>query len=294
MFEAALAAGLAVSIPVLALLLPVDGSARPARWQAWLRSRWELEAELAAATGWPRFSAGRLLLSELAGGGLGSLCAAVITGLPPLVLVGVLGGAAGVRLAVLARAAALRRRRQDAIVESVRLLRQLLETGGVGVQQGLAVLAERGPDLLREEFRGIVAAAASGRQAQAWAAAKARVGEPVFDLLAAAILVQRPAGGRLSPLFAEVEESVTALYEVAREGEALQAQARSAAVFILVLPIAFLSVLAAMRSAYLDVYREPEGEIFLTVSLAVMGLSYLWMRRWLRLPEPPRLGLRGG
>lgn len=294
MFEAAAAAGLAVAIPVVALLLPVTGSGRASRLERWSGARWQRETALAAATGWPGFDAARLLLAQLAAAGLGALCAAVVTGLAPLVLVGMAGGGGGVRLAALMRAAALRRRRQDAVLESVRLLRQLLETGGVGVQQALAVLAERGPGLLREEFGRIVAAGASGRQAQAWATAKTRLGEPVFDLLAAAIAVQRPAGGRLGPLFADVEESVTALYEVAREGEALQTQARSAAVFILVLPVAFLSFLAATHSSYLDVYRQPVGEAFLTSMLAVMGLSYLWMRRWLRLPEPPRLSLSDG
>jgi len=294
MFEAAAAAGLAVAIPVLALLLPVSRHQRQTRLERWLAARWERETVMAAATSWRGFGPGRLLASEAAAAGLGALCAAVVTGLVPLVLVGVAGGAGGVRLAAMMRVAALRRRRQDAVLEAVRLLRQLLETGGVGVQQGLAVLAERGPELLRQEFGHIVAAGASGRQAQAWAAAKSRLAEPVFDLLAAAIAVQRPAGGRLGPLFADVEESVTALYEVAREGEALQTQARSAAVFILVLPIAFLTFLAASHSSYLDVYRQPVGEIFLTAMLAVMGLSYVWMRRWLRLPEPPRLSLSDG
>lgn len=294
MLEVAAAAGLAVAVPILALLLPTRGEAPPSRIERWLQDRIRRETELAAATGWPRFDAMRLLCGQLAAAGLGALVAAVVTGLAALVLVGALGGAGGVRLAASLRAAALRRRRQDAVLESVRLLRQLLETGGVGIQQALAVLADRGPELLREDYGRIVAAGASGRQTQAWAAAKERIAEPVFDLLAAAIAVQRPAGGRLGPLFADVEESVTALYEVAREGEALQAQARSAAVFILVLPIAFLTFLAATHSSYLDVYRRPGGELFLVSMLAVMGLSYLWMRRWLRLPEPPRLSLSDG
>jgi tight adherence protein B len=293
-FEIAAAAGVAVAVPILALLLPVQRSATPSRMERWLEGRIRRESELAAATGWPRFDAPRLVAAQLAAAGLAALGAAVVTGLPALVLVGAAAGAGGVRFAALLQVAALRRRRQDAVLESVRLLRQLLETGGVGVQQALAVIADRGPSLLREEFGRIVAAGASGRQPEAWAVAKDRIAEPVFDLLAASIAVQRPAGGRLGPLFADVEESVTALYEVAREGEALQAQARSAAVFILALPIAFLTFLAATHSSYLDVYRQPGGELFLVSMLGVMGLSYLWMRRWLRLPEPPRLSLSDG
>jgi Flp pilus assembly protein TadB len=294
MYEVAAVAGLAVGTTVLALLLPVARPQRPSRVERWAMRRWDREVALAAATGWRGFDAARLLGAQLTAAGLGALFAAQVTGLLPLELVGAVGGATGVRLTAIVRAAALRRQRQDAVLESVRLLRQLLETGGVGVQQGLAVLADRGPELLRAEFGRIAAAGAAGRQPQAWAAAKKRLGEPVFDLLAAAIEIQRPAGGRLGPLFADVEESVSALYEVAREGEALQAQARSAAVFILVLPVAFLTFLAATNSPYLDVYRQPVGVVFLSCMLGVMGASYVWVRRWLALPQPPRLELSDG
>ncbi|HEX6488373.1 MAG TPA: type II secretion system F family protein [Candidatus Dormibacteraeota bacterium] len=292
MLEAA-AAGVGVTTAVLALLLPVNGSNR-SRLLRRLDARWEREVALAAATGWKRVDALRLTGAQLAAGGLAALCGAVITGLPALVIVAFVAGIAGVRLTALMRAAALRRSRQDAVLEAVRLLRQLLETGGVGVQQGLAVLADRGPEGLREEFSRIVAAGTTGRQAEAWQAAKTRLAEPVFDLLAAAIAVQRPAGGRLGPLFADVEESVTALYEVVREGEALQVQARSTAIFILALPIGFLTFLAALHSSYLDVYRQPAGELFLIGVLGVMGASYLWVRRLLALPPPPRLRLSDG
>ena len=38
-------------------------------------------------------------------------------------------------------------------------------------------------------------------QRQAWAEACDSLAEPLFDMLAAAVLVQRPAGGELTPLF---------------------------------------------------------------------------------------------
>jgi Flp pilus assembly protein TadB len=255
-----------------------------------LLARWEAEAALAAATGW-NVGAGRLLGLQAVAALLGFVAGLELTQLPVLAVVAASAGGGGIRLAALLKVAAGRAERQDAVLESVRLLRQLLETGGVGVQQAIAILADRGPEILRPEFRAIVAAGVAGKQAEAWAEAKVRVGEPVFDLLAAAIAVQRPAGGRLGPLFADLEESVTALYEVVREGQALQVQARSTAIFILALPIVFLTFLAATRSPYLQVYREPVGELFLGLMLAVMGGSYIWIRRWLALPEPPRLRL---
>ncbi|MGH7777020.1 MAG: type II secretion system F family protein [Candidatus Dormibacterales bacterium] len=248
----------------------------------------------AESAGWPWLSLRVLVAIELGGVAAGGLLGFALGGVTALGLAGAVGGGFLVRAGVGVRARDRRHRRQDAVLESIRLLRQLLETGGVGVQQCLAVLAERGPEALRPEFSMIAGAALTGRQAEAWAAARARVAEPVFDLLAAAVLVQRPGGGALAPLFSEVEATVTAVHEVQREAEALQVQARSAARIIASLPIVFLAVLTALRSPYLAAYHTGGGQIFLAAMLAVMGASYLWMMRWLRLPEEPRMELLDG
>ena len=93
------------------------------------------------------------------------------------------------------------------------------------------------------------------------------------------------------PLFADLEATVTSAQEVEREAEALQVQARSAAAIIVLLPIAFLLVLSTFRSPYLDAFHSFAGELFLAVMLAVMGSSYLWMRRLLRLDGLQRVRL---
>ena len=169
------------------------------------------------------------------------------------------------------------------------MLRQLLGTGAAGVHQAIEILAQRGPAALRSDFRSIAAATTTRRQA--WAQARERVAEPLFDMLAAAILIQGPGGGELAPLFADLEASVSAAQEVEREARALQVQARSASSIIVALPIAFLVVLSTLRSPYLDAFRHPAGEAFLLAMLAVMGCSYLWMRRLLQLPGMERLRL---
>jgi Flp pilus assembly protein TadB len=213
----------------------------------------------------------------------------MLTGLPALGVAAAVGGAAAVRLAVVSRVHLIRRQRQDAVLEAVRMLRQLLETGAGTVQQAIGVLADRGPIPLRREFR-VIAATSLGRR-HAWAAARDRIAEPLFDMLAAAVLIQGPGGGELAPLFAELEATVIGAQEVEREAEALQVQARSAAAIIVSLPVAFLLVLSALRSPYLDAFHAPAGELFLGAMLAVMGASYLWMRRLLRLEGLQRVRL---
>jgi Flp pilus assembly protein TadB len=226
---AAICAGGAVAIAALCIALPgplshAIGGSLPRRLatRVWLR-----ESALAACTGW-RWLNGRLLLAiEAFAGVLGAAAAILLTGLPALGVAAFAGSIALVRVAAASRSHALRRERQDAVLESVRMLRQLLETGAGTVQQAIAILAERGPVPLRMEFR-LIAATSLGRR-HAWAAARARIAEPLFDMLAAAVLIQGPGGGELAPLFAELEATVTSAQEVEREAEALQVQARSAA-----------------------------------------------------------------
>ncbi len=288
---AAICAGAAASTAVLCLALPAalsdttGGSLiRRLAVQVWLR-----ESALAGSAGWPWLAGRSILIVEGSAGALGATAAVFVTGLPALGVGGLAGAVALVRVAVSTRSHELRRERQDAVLEAVRMLRQLLETGAGTVQQAIAILAERGPVPLRREFR-LIAATSLGRR-HAWATARDRIAEPLFDMLAAAVLIQGPGGGELAPLFAELEATVTSAQEVEREAEALQVQARSAAAIIVSLPVVFLLVLSTFRSPYLDAFHALAGQLFLLAMLAVMGASYLWMRRLLRLDGLQRVRL---
>ena len=287
---AALLAGMAVSVALLSLggagvalrVPPLE-----ARVGAGLRRLVAAEGDRMEAAGL-RLGVGAMVSLELLLGGCAGAVGYLVTGMPVLALAaaalgfGVLRGFLGVR------STALRRERQDAVVAAVRTLRQLLETGAVGVSGALEILAQRGPVTLRPEFQAVVA---GGLGPVAWALARRRLREPVFNLLSAAILVQRLGGGEMGPLFRELEESVTAAHEVEREAAALQVQARSASTLILCLPLAFIGVLCLLRSPYLDVYRTTPGQLFLAAMLAVMGAAHVLIKCWLRLPEEPRLEL---
>jgi tight adherence protein B len=230
-----------------------------------------------------------LILLEICAALAAALCATSMTGLIVLVFPAAAGGVTAVRAVVKARSRAQQVMRQDAVLDATRMLRQLLETGATSVNQAIALLAERGPIALRREFR-FIAARSIGRR-QAWKDARERIGEPLFDMLAAAVLIQRPGGGELVPLFADLESSVTAAQEVEREARALQAQARSASTIIVSLPIAFLLILSTLHSPYLDAFHQPVGEAFLLAMLGVMAAGYVWMRRLLKLPGLQRVRL---
>jgi Flp pilus assembly protein TadB len=290
--SAALVAGIAVTTAVLLL----GGAGAPPRLRrlgalaaSCLRRLVDAEGDRAGAAGL-QLGARFMVTIELLLGGSAGAVGYWLTGMPALALATSAFGVGALRGLLAVRSTTLRRERQDAVVAAVRTLRQLLETGAVGVGGALEIVAQRGPVALRPDFQAVIA---GGLGPAAWARARRRVGESVFDLLSAAILVQRPGGGELGPLFRELEESVTAVHEVEREAAALQVQARSASTLILCLPLAFLAVLCLLRSPYLEVYRTAPGQLFLAAMLAVMAAAHVLIRRWLRLPEEPRLELAG-
>lgn len=286
---AAAAAGLGILTAALAVSAPAPSDQPQRRLARPIRRWWSGYQAHAADAGVPWLDGSRLAAAEAATAAACGITIVQATGLPVLALAGAVGGVSLVRAAIGARANHRRAERQDAVLDSVRMLRQLLEVGATSINQAVALLAERGPVTLRGEFR-LIAAKSVGRR-QAWREARDRIAEPLFDMLAAAVLIQRPGGGELVPLFADLESSVTAAQEVEREARALQAQARSASTIIVALPLVFLLILSALRSPYLDAFRRPEGEVFLAGMLAVMAAGYAWMRRLLELPGLQRVRL---
>lgn len=290
---AALTAGLGVVVAILAIAAPPPAALEGDVTVPWLRRHvlrwWAQENTLAVGMGWTAHGAAWLVVVQAGVAVLGGCAAELLTGLPVLMAAGAAGAVTLVRGAAAARIRNKKIVRQDAVLEAVRMLRQLLETGATSVHAAIAVLGERGPAPLRTEFR-IIAGTSVGRR-QAWSAARQRIGEPLFDMLAAAVLIQSPGGGELAPLFADLEASVSGAQEVEREARALQVQARSAAAIIVALPVVFLVVLSTLRSPYLDAYHSATGQAFLLAMLAVMACSYIWMRRLLVLPGLQRVRL---
>jgi Flp pilus assembly protein TadB len=290
---AALSAGLGAFAAVVALGVPAPvptGGEPSTGWVIRLGTRWwSGEGALAVRAGWPWLDARSLVLIETLAAVTGAAAAGELTGMPALAAPGAIGAASAVRAIVATRVRSQQVVRQDAVLEAVRMLRQLLETGAATVNQAIEILGQRGPAPLRSDFR-LIAANTGGRR-QAWASARKRIGEPLFDMLAAAVVIQGPGGGELAPLFADLEASVSAAQEVEREARALQMQARSASSIIVSLPIAFLVVLSTLHSPYLDAFHRPVGEAFLLAMLGIMGCSYVWMRRLLLLPGLERVRL---
>src|SRR5437879_7634626 len=177
---AALCAGLGVTAAIVAIGLPppaaLDDSAPPTALRRYLDRYWAEEIAIAASAGWNVHGVQRLVAVQAVAAVAGGFSAALLTGLPVLAVARAALAVALVRAGFSARLRDRQVARQDAVLDSVRMLRQLLETGATSVQAAIAMLGERGPAPLRAEFR--IIAGTTVRRRQAWSPARRRIRHP--------------------------------------------------------------------------------------------------------------------
>ena len=279
-------------VPFLGLALAAAGglAATVALAVAWPAGR-----EPAPSPGRPWGPAARrgARVAGLAAGaaGLAAGLTAALLGIPVLVALAALGGALAVPVVDRARAQRARQRLHRGLVEAVEVLVQLLPTGQ-SVRQGIEVLAERGPQGARVEFARLQRQLQDLQFEAAVREMEARVGDPLFTMMAAALIVGNRSGGQLVPVFQELGRAMRQTEAVRSQVRAEQAQGRYGALVICLMPLVVLAVLHTINPAYLAPYGTLRGASVLAGIVLTMAAGYLWMLRILRLPEWDRLPLR--
>ncbi|MGH7691481.1 MAG: type II secretion system F family protein [Candidatus Dormibacteria bacterium] len=262
----------------------------------WLALLWVAErGRVAPAPGDERAPRGGSRLAPphlgqfLVTGAVGLLAYAVLgLAAPALVLAVMAWGAtvAGRRWREARRRAAL----GHAILSAVDLLGQLLPAGH-STRQALVVLAESGPVELRPEIRGILRRLEQIPLEDALIEAQGQVRQPLFTLVASALIIGNRSGGRVAPLLQELGRAAHQIDAVQGQLRAEQAQGRLGALVIAVMPLVLLAVMHLVNPEYLQPYSSVSGELLLGGLLGLIVVGYLWMLHILRLPEPDLLPL---
>jgi Flp pilus assembly protein TadB len=177
-----------------------------------------------------------------------------------------------------------------ALLTAADLLAQLLPAGH-STRQALVVLAESGPVEFRGEVSRILARLDEVSLEDALTEAQMRIRQPLFTLIASALIVGNRSGGRLAPLLQELSRAAHQIDAVQGQLRAEQAQGRLGALVIALMPLALLVVLHVVNPQYLAPYSTFGGELLLGALIAVIVVGYLWMLRILRLPLPDLLSL---
>ncbi|MFZ0996134.1 MAG: type II secretion system F family protein [Candidatus Dormiibacterota bacterium] len=177
-----------------------------------------------------------------------------------------------------------------ALLTATDLLAQLLPAGH-STRQALVVLAASGPLELRGEVSRILASLDERSLEDALAEAEIRIRQPLFTLIASALIVGNRSGGRLAPLLQELSRAAHQIDAVQGQLRAEQAQGRLGALVIALMPLALLVLLHAVNPQYLAPYSTVGGQLLLGTLIATIVVGYVWMLRILRLPQPDLLSL---
>jgi Flp pilus assembly protein TadB len=177
-----------------------------------------------------------------------------------------------------------------ALLTAADLLAQLLPAGH-STRQALVVLAEGGPVEVRGEVSRILARLDEMPLEDALTEAQIRIRQPLFTLIASALIVGNRSGGRLAPLLQELSRAAHQIDAVQGQLRAEQAQGRLGALVIALMPLALLVLLHVVNPEYLAPYSTFGGQVLLGGLIAVIVFGYVWMVRILRLPQPDLLSL---
>ena len=178
---------------------------------------------------------------------------------------------------------------QTALVEAIGQLRDGIRTG-LSVQEALVGLARSGPEALRPEFVILVREMSLAGFEPSVAAMRERLADPVFDVLAATLLLNDRLGGRnVSQVLDRLAHATRAELRVQQELRAFQARNILSARIVAAVPLVVLIVLRQVNPGYLAIFDDWSGQMVLAGCVLSVALGYggmLWMTR---LPSEGRV-----
>ena len=287
MSSAALLAGLAAVCTVLAVWEVIAAAEQERIVRAAVR--WLAPALAALRTGGEPTSPElrRLVLV----GGLSLVAAGWLAGGPRAALA--LGAAAPWAARALVRARHARRRAQVA-AQAPAIARAVADAlaGGHSVRGALTAAARGGAIAgpAGEELRAIAAALELGERTDDVLRAFARrAGPGPCDTLAAAILLQRDAGGDLTGLLRSLAAALEARGRVVAEARSATAQARFTALLVSGLPLAGLALAELAQPGFVAaLIGDPRTGSMVAGALVLQALAFMCVRRIARVGEDVR------
>jgi tight adherence protein B len=181
---------------------------------------------------------------------------------------------------------------QDALVEAIEQLRDAIRAG-LSVPEALAGLARTGPVALRSEFARLTRDARLVGFDAALAAMRDRLADPVFDVVASALVINDRLGGRqVSQLLDQLAEATRAQLRIQHEVRAQQGRTVLSARIVAAAPLVALVGLRATNPRYLSVFDSGWGQMVLLGCALSIGLGYAAMLYMTRLPGQRRVLVR--
>jgi tight adherence protein B len=181
---------------------------------------------------------------------------------------------------------------QEALIEAIEQLRDGIRSG-LSVPEALGGLGRIGPEALRAEFAMLSHEARLLGFEGALGSMRDRLADPVFDMVAAALLVNDRLGGRqVSQVLDRLAETTRAQLRIQQEVRAQQGRTVLSARIVAAAPLVALVGLRATNPRYLSIFDSVVGQMVLIGCALSVALGYLAMLYLTRLPGQRRVLVR--
>ena len=178
---------------------------------------------------------------------------------------------------------------QDALIEATGQLRDAIRTG-LSVQNALLGLAHTGPEALRPELARLTREIRLLGFEPAMTGMRERLADPVFDVVAASLVLNDRLGGRnVSQVLDRLAQATRAELRVQQELRAYQAKNVLSAQIVAAVPLIVLFAIRAVNPSYLALFDGLPGQLLLAGCVASIAVGYAGMLWITRLPGERRV-----
>ena len=178
---------------------------------------------------------------------------------------------------------------QAGLVEAIGQVRDAIRAG-LSVPEALVTLGASGPEALRSEFTRLSREMRLAGLPAAVAEMQERLADPVFDVVAATLLLNDRLGGRnVSQLLDRLAQATRAEQRVQQELWAYQARNVLSARIVAAVPLVVLIAIRQVNPAYLTLFSSWPGQLLLAGCVVSVALGYGGMLWLTRLPGDERV-----
>ncbi|MCW2132059.1 tight adherence protein B [Arthrobacter sp. VKM Ac-2550] len=161
---------------------------------------------------------------------------------------------------------------------------QLLTGGlraGHSILRAIDAAATEADSPTSEEMRRIVTETSLGKDLlQSLSDTSTRMTSEDFMWISQAIQINREVGGDLAEVLDQVSETIRERSEIKGQIKALAAEGKFSAYILMALPIGIVVMLSVVNPGYIGVlYTEPLGWVMIGVSIVLMVIGGLWLRK---------------
>jgi tight adherence protein B len=272
----------------IAVALIYEGLTNPRR-PAGRDERWRRVEDFLIRAGLPDVTPRDFVLFALATGLAAGLAAQVFLGWGVLSLLAAGLGLAAPFVYYVRRHDRRRETLQVALVEAIDQLRDAIRTG-LSVPEAVAGLARSGPEALRPEFAALVREMRLVGFEPALTNLRRRLADPVFDVVAASLLLNDRLGGRkISQVLDRLAHATRAQLRIEQELRAHQARNVLSARIVAAVPLVVLVAIRQVNPGYLALFDSWSGQLLLAGCLVSVAVGYAGMRWMTRLPGETRV-----